>query len=256
MMPGMQGSLAERLRVLRARKGLTLVEASKAIGIDRHTLRDLERGKRAAYFPTIEKIAKGYGVAVSTLVAEGGEDSETAGVKQEPALSGKAEAPPATPPSSSAASKTSEAGQQSVESQVVNALASYIQKRARVYKEDLDDPNSFHFAYPAATALWGSALTQENLMLSGLVQEVTEALVGPLQDEVWDPEAMTLLDPIRQSMEAWMEVCRRAMSRFAAVGEGTEQQWPELSDMTTQRQWIDSLFEEADLQAARGDRDE
>jgi transcriptional regulator with XRE-family HTH domain len=76
----MQGSLAERLRVLRAQDGLTLNEASAKIGINRHTLRDLELGKREPYGPTIRKIAEGYGVPVAQLL-------------EEPPLAGKVGAP-------------------------------------------------------------------------------------------------------------------------------------------------------------------
>jgi transcriptional regulator with XRE-family HTH domain len=76
----MQGSLAERLRVLRARQGLSLTEASKRAGITRDTLSDLERSKRQAYMPTLAKIADGYGVPVEDLL-------------EEPALAGKDEAP-------------------------------------------------------------------------------------------------------------------------------------------------------------------
>ena len=66
----MQGSLAERLRVLRARQGLSLTEASKRAGITRDTLSDLERAKRHAYMPTLAKIAEGYGVPVEDLLEE------------------------------------------------------------------------------------------------------------------------------------------------------------------------------------------
>jgi transcriptional regulator with XRE-family HTH domain len=76
----MQGSLAERLRVLRAQHGLSLTEASEKIGVNRHTLRDLELGKREPYGPTIRKIAEGYGVPVARLL-------------EEPVLLGKDEAP-------------------------------------------------------------------------------------------------------------------------------------------------------------------
>jgi len=86
----MQGSLAERLRVLRARQGLSLTEASKRAGITRDTLSDLERAKRHAYMPTLAKIAKGYGVPVEELL-------------EEPVLAGKAEAPDQGQPESSEA---------------------------------------------------------------------------------------------------------------------------------------------------------
>jgi transcriptional regulator with XRE-family HTH domain len=66
----MQGSLAERLRILRAREGLTLTEASERIGITRHTLSNLERGGQEPHYPTLAKIAKGYGVPVEELLEE------------------------------------------------------------------------------------------------------------------------------------------------------------------------------------------
>ncbi len=66
----MQGSLAQTLRVLRAREGWGLTEASEKIGINRHTLRELEIGKREPYYPTLRKIAEGYGVRIEELVEE------------------------------------------------------------------------------------------------------------------------------------------------------------------------------------------
>ncbi len=63
-------SLALKLRLLRARKGITLVEAAELTGVTRETLGELERGKRRAYTPTLAKIAQGYGVPVEELVEE------------------------------------------------------------------------------------------------------------------------------------------------------------------------------------------
>src|SRR5918993_4397229 len=68
----MQRSLAARLRVLRARKGLTLLAASEELGVDRHTLRDLELGRgRTPRYPTLAKIAEGYDVPVEDLLEDG-----------------------------------------------------------------------------------------------------------------------------------------------------------------------------------------
>jgi transcriptional regulator with XRE-family HTH domain len=64
----MQESLAEKLRILRAREGLSLTEAARRAGVTRDTLSDLERGKRHAYTPTLTKIAQGYGVPVEDLL--------------------------------------------------------------------------------------------------------------------------------------------------------------------------------------------
>jgi transcriptional regulator with XRE-family HTH domain len=76
----MHGSLPAKLQVLRARQGLTLIEAAEKIGIGRDTLSDLERGNRHPVMPTLAKIAQGYGVPVEDLL-------------EEPVLAGKADAP-------------------------------------------------------------------------------------------------------------------------------------------------------------------
>jgi transcriptional regulator with XRE-family HTH domain len=65
-----QESLAEKLRLLRAERGLTLVQASELTGVTRGTLSELESGKRVAYMPTLSKIAEGYGVDVRELLLE------------------------------------------------------------------------------------------------------------------------------------------------------------------------------------------
>jgi transcriptional regulator with XRE-family HTH domain len=77
-------SLPAKLRVLRARQGLTLIEAAERLGIGRDTLSDLERGNRHPVMPTLAKIARGYGVPVEDLL----EEPALAGVGQ-----GKADAP-------------------------------------------------------------------------------------------------------------------------------------------------------------------
>ncbi len=56
--------------MIRAQRGLTIAEASNLIGVNRHTLRDLELGRREPYGPTVRKIAEAYGVPVSQLLEE------------------------------------------------------------------------------------------------------------------------------------------------------------------------------------------
>jgi|SRR5215203_1569045 len=65
-----QESLARKLQLLRAERGLTLVQASALTGVTRGTLSELEGGKRVAYMPTLSKIAEGYGVDVRELLLE------------------------------------------------------------------------------------------------------------------------------------------------------------------------------------------
>jgi len=78
-----QNTLAETLRVQRARLGLTVNEAARILGMNRHTLRDLELGKRLPSGTTLTKLSEGYGVPISELLGE-----------REPA--GKGEAPSGT----------------------------------------------------------------------------------------------------------------------------------------------------------------
>jgi DNA-binding XRE family transcriptional regulator len=65
-----QGSFAERLRVLRARRGMPLTVAAERVGVDRHTLRNLELGESTPRYPTLLKLSEAYGVPVEELLEE------------------------------------------------------------------------------------------------------------------------------------------------------------------------------------------
>jgi transcriptional regulator with XRE-family HTH domain len=63
-----KSSIAERLRVLRAKKNIKQTEMTKEIGIARQTLSMIERGEQ---FPTIRQIAAlsdFFGVSIDYLV--------------------------------------------------------------------------------------------------------------------------------------------------------------------------------------------
>ena len=64
----MPGPIAVKLRVLREERGLTQKQAAELAHITAETLRDLERGKRPPYMPTLTKIASAYGVPLEELV--------------------------------------------------------------------------------------------------------------------------------------------------------------------------------------------
>ena len=98
-MSRMQEAVAERLRMTRARLDLSLVEAAERTGVARHTIAALERGKRAPYFPTVEKLSRGYGVPAEWILGIDVEEgsAETPGLRhesREPASLPKSEAPP------------------------------------------------------------------------------------------------------------------------------------------------------------------
>ena len=83
----MQDTLARKLRVLRAERGLTLREAAQRTGVDKDTLSKLERGIRHPHDVTISRLAKGYDVPVEDLL----EDPALAGTPG--GTPGKAESP-------------------------------------------------------------------------------------------------------------------------------------------------------------------
>jgi transcriptional regulator with XRE-family HTH domain len=66
----MQGSLARKLRVLRAERGLTLRQAAEQAGVRPGTLSELERGLHRPHDITLSRVAKGYGIDVEELLAE------------------------------------------------------------------------------------------------------------------------------------------------------------------------------------------
>ena len=66
----MQSTLARKLRVLRAERGLTLREAEQLTSVDKDTLSKIERGLRHPYDVTLSKLARGYGVPVEDLLEE------------------------------------------------------------------------------------------------------------------------------------------------------------------------------------------
>jgi transcriptional regulator with XRE-family HTH domain len=76
----MHGSLATRLRVLRAERGLTVRQVAELSGVAKETVSQIERGERHPYDRTLAKLAHAYGVPIEELL-------------EEPALAGKAGAP-------------------------------------------------------------------------------------------------------------------------------------------------------------------
>jgi transcriptional regulator with XRE-family HTH domain len=63
-----KGTLALKLRVLRAERALTIEEAAERAGVTPETISDAERGRRRPYLPTLRKLAAGYGVSVQELL--------------------------------------------------------------------------------------------------------------------------------------------------------------------------------------------
>jgi transcriptional regulator with XRE-family HTH domain len=61
-------SLAQKLRVLRARRAFTLRQVEALTGVDKHTISNAERGLSVPYDATLRRLADVYGVDVSELM--------------------------------------------------------------------------------------------------------------------------------------------------------------------------------------------
>jgi len=66
----MQGSLATKLRVLRAERGLTLRQAGELAQVRAATLSDIEHGRSRPQDITLAKLARAYNVPVAELLEE------------------------------------------------------------------------------------------------------------------------------------------------------------------------------------------
>jgi transcriptional regulator with XRE-family HTH domain len=63
-------SFPSRLRLLRARKGVTIRQAARDIPMDRHVLASLERGEKEPTYPVLSRLAAYYGFDVGQLMTE------------------------------------------------------------------------------------------------------------------------------------------------------------------------------------------
>jgi len=72
----MHGSLALKLRVLRAEQALTIEQAAERASVTPETISDAERGRRHPYLPTLRKLAKAYKVPVEELLSAEEEKQE------------------------------------------------------------------------------------------------------------------------------------------------------------------------------------
>lgn len=57
-----------RLSALRKKHGWTQLELAEKLGIDRSYISDMERGKKNVCLPTLEILAKGFGLTIARLV--------------------------------------------------------------------------------------------------------------------------------------------------------------------------------------------
>jgi XRE family transcriptional regulator, aerobic/anaerobic benzoate catabolism transcriptional regulator len=73
-------TLGERVRELRARRGMTRRSLARESGISERYLAQLEAGRGNASILVIRRVARAFGIAAEALVAENGPASETPGV--------------------------------------------------------------------------------------------------------------------------------------------------------------------------------
>jgi transcriptional regulator with XRE-family HTH domain len=205
----MHGSLPARLQVLRARQGLTLIEAAEKIGIGRDTLSDLERGNRHPVMPTLAKIAQGYGVPVEELLEE-----------PQVSLAGKAEAPEAGGPDQR--TEEEDAGKLAFDrflaeehrAAVVRALRDYMRRRAEEYARQLEDQENPHFRSASAANLWLEILYGEMRDWGVWAYVNRKALLPDLDEDTAEEFVHATLGIFIYPMFALKSIARKAERRI------------------------------------------
>jgi transcriptional regulator with XRE-family HTH domain len=190
----MQGSLAMRLRVLRAERGLSLTEAAERAGIQRQTLALLERGERHPHDPTLAKIAKGYGVPVDELL-------------EEPVPAGKAEAPPEQAGQNALTAKIVEI-QETYQSRLrgLKVLTERWETRLRVFGDDITQQTLENMA------IEGTCMT--DFFLEAALEEMAEIalMIGQVRPE-------DLANGAAFELAAQVSIMRPAYERWRTLGD-------------------------------------
>ena len=83
--------IAEALRVLRARRALSIREAASRAKVSRDTLSALEKGEQTPNVPTLRKLAQSYGVSFEELLAAAVEEPQTVPKGEAPTTSARQE---------------------------------------------------------------------------------------------------------------------------------------------------------------------
>src|SRR5215210_2443927 len=190
----MQGSLAMRLRVLRAERGLSLTEAAERAGIQRQTLALLERGERHPHDPTLAKIAKGYGVPVDELL-------------EEPVPAGKAEAPPEQAGQNALTAKIVEI-QDTYQSRLqgLKVLTERWETRLRVFGDDITQQTLENMA------IEGTCMT--DFFLEAALEEMAKIalMIGQVRPE-------DLANGAAFELAAQVSIMRPAYERWRTLGD-------------------------------------
>lgn len=187
-----QDTLARKLRVLRAERGLTLREAEELTGVDKDTLSKLERGIRHAQDVTLSRIARGYEIPFEELI-------------EEPALAGKAEAPREAGP------ERPEQQPHTRERDEVDVWTGHILRRAEKIRKAASDETNPVFTNPQRAFDFASHCWEEgqDLYLT-VVEEVPSVLLDePFNAEPWDD--------LTEAVKAFISAVERVEERAQAL---------------------------------------
>src|SRR5215217_1488732 len=186
-------NFGSRIRAARKAAGLSQEELARRADMSLKGMGDIERGVIPdPHYSSLSKIAKGLGISIGELL-------------EEPS-SPKASAPTssANPPSSSAAT---EPEHQSVESQALEALFSYVEQRIKMYEEVLKDPDNPPLSI--VVSIVDLRLIAELLVEQGKL--LAESMIATGRGRA----AVTLSERVKQYIEELAELEKRAQERFA-----------------------------------------
>ena len=216
------------LRELRERAALSQEELGELAGISKNSVGQLERGEFNPRPATVRRLAEALGVEPEKLWDPKGLTLPS------PELPDEAAEEERLHPSAQAiwesmspeerqerlnrvglAKEKIEAGEIHI---VSDALASYVERRTKMYEEDFKDPNSPHFRSVTAATLWAEMLHREANLLTSLVLQESRALFRSLKSpEEMALVALKLARRVAKYVAAFNEIRRQADERVAAM---------------------------------------
>src|SRR5215208_3694461 len=206
----MHRSLATKLRVLRAERGLTVRQVSELSGVAKETISQVERGERHPYDRTLAKLAHVYDVPVEELL-------------EEPAFAEKAEAPYPGPSAEDAQhrAKLEEIRESYRESR--EGMDRYCARWEQRLAEDALDRHSVQEFLTTADALLpilGDSLTSELKEIDRELGHVGDIGDSGISDEM---RAKSVMLPV---VDRYFEIGRRLVEarreRFADDADATD----------------------------------
>lgn len=179
----------DRIRELRAIRGVSQAKLAVTAGMDPATLNRIEQGKGNPNLKTLEKLAEALGVGVVDLLEEA--------------------------PKAQAQLPFEESEQLRT---IPEALNSYMKRRAKSLEAELKDENSAHFFTATAATLWVADIQSEARDWADWAAEEAAAIM-PQRGGLSDPEFWLDALKVLGHLMTFHAITRKAERRIAAMAD-------------------------------------